>query len=37
MVLQKDFDYYNVILLDIQMPIMGGIEACKKILKYFQD
>ena len=24
-------DHYDVIFLDINMPIMGGVEACKKI------
>lgn len=26
-------DYYDLILLDIQMPILGGFELCKKILE----
>mmetsp|Transcript_44917 Transcript_44917/g.59626 ORF Transcript_44917/g.59626 Transcript_44917/m.59626 type:complete len:101 (-) Transcript_44917:565-867(-) len=34
-VLLKRPSYYSVIILDIQMPIMDGIEACKKIKEYF--
>ena len=28
-------NYYNVIILDIDMPIMNGKEACRLILDYF--
>jgi CheY-like chemotaxis protein len=26
-------DYYDLILLDIQMPILGGLELCKRIIE----
>ena len=29
--------YYKAIVLDISMPIMGGVEACIKILEYFKS
>mmetsp|Transcript_29573 Transcript_29573/g.36685 ORF Transcript_29573/g.36685 Transcript_29573/m.36685 type:complete len:91 (-) Transcript_29573:461-733(-) len=29
--------YYSVIILDISMPVMNGIEACKKIKEYFSN
>lgn len=35
MVLSKEPNYYKAIVLDISMPIMDGVEACKKILEYF--
>ena len=35
MVLAHDPSYYKAIVLDISMPIMGGVEACTKMLEYF--
>ena len=34
MVLSKPRQYYQAIILDIDMPIMNGIEACEKIQTY---
>ena len=34
MVSTKPKDYYQVIILDINMPIMDGFEACDRIDKY---
>ena len=31
---QHPRDYYDIIILDITMPIMDGIQACKKISDY---
>ena len=36
-VLSEPASYYSVIVLDISMPVMDGIEACELILKYFND
>ena len=30
-------DYYNVVILDISMPIMNGIEACRLIKSYYEE
>ena len=35
LVLAHQPSYYNAIVLDISMPIMGGVEACTKIVEYF--
>ena len=29
--------YFNIILMDIQMPVMNGITASKEIIKYYED
>lgn len=36
MVHSKEPNYYQAIVLDINMPIMDGVQACTKILEYFQ-
>ena len=36
-VLQHETNYYNVILLDISMPVMDGMEACVKMLAHFAN
>ena len=28
---------YDLVVLDINMPISGGVETCDKIRKYFND
>lgn len=28
-------DYFDVIIMDINMPIMNGLEACDRIFAYF--
>ena len=33
----QNIDYYQAIVLDIQMPVMDGIEACILILKHFKE
>ena len=33
----QSIDYYQAIVLDIQMPIMNGIEACIQIKKFFSE
>lgn len=30
-------DYFDVIILDLSMPIMNGFETCLRILNYFKD
>jgi CheY-like chemotaxis protein len=34
MVCSKPRDYYAVIVLDINMPIMDGFEACRRIYEH---
>ena len=34
LVKKKGANYYHVIILDIKMPIMDGIEACNKIYSF---
>ena len=36
-VMQHKADHYTVIILDIDMPIMNGNEACKKIKSYLAE
>lgn len=36
MVCSKPTTYYDVIVLDINMPIMDGFEACNRIHNYFK-
>ena len=28
---------YDLIVLDINMPIQGGVETCEQIIKYYND
>jgi CheY-like chemotaxis protein len=35
--MRKDSDGYDIIFMDIQMPIMSGVEATKKILEYERE
>lgn len=37
MVISKEPSYYQAIVLDIQMPVMDGVEACSKILEYYAN
>lgn len=37
MVCSQPNDYYSVIVLDINMPIMDGFEACKRIHAHLSD
>jgi CheY-like chemotaxis protein len=37
MVSSKPSDYYDVIVLDINMPIMDGFEACVRISNFFKE
>ena len=30
-------DYYDIIIMDLNMPIMDGYDACKKIKKFYED
>jgi len=34
LVTSQDLGHFSVILLDINMPIMGGLEACERIGSY---
>jgi signal transduction histidine kinase/CheY-like chemotaxis protein len=34
---QKEHDKYDLIFMDIQMPVLGGIEATQAIIKYEQE
>lgn len=33
--LLQSYNYYNVIFLDLEMPIMNGYEACKQIQEHY--
>jgi len=35
--IEKEHDKYDIIFMDIQMPIMGGIEATKEIISFEND
>lgn len=37
MVIARPKDYYDVIILDINMPIMNGFEACIRISRYLSN
>ena len=37
MVKEKGKNYYKAIVLDINMPIMDGIDACNKIYSFLQE
>jgi len=37
MVRKNRKNYYDAIILDINMPIMDGIQACKKINAYLNE
>jgi len=32
-----DIDYFDIVLMDLNMPIMDGFEACKRIHAYLTD
>jgi CheY-like chemotaxis protein len=32
-----DVDFFNVIMLDINMPIMDGLEACERMKNYLYE
>ena len=36
MVVKQAPNYYNAIVLDLNMPIMDGGEACKRMREYFE-
>jgi CheY-like chemotaxis protein len=33
----KPRNYFDLIVLDINMPIMGGLEACERIYNYLSQ
>ena len=32
-----DVRYFDMIFLDLDMPILDGHEACKQIIKFYED
>lgn len=37
MVESQSVNFYQAIILDIDMPVLNGIQACEKILKYLRQ
>lgn len=37
MVMSRDVNYYDIIILDIDMPVMNGMDACEELTSWIQE